>query len=391
MSVLQEEIIGTELWWDKIDNEIPIIFWGCGNNAHIVRKELGKKGIYPTVYCDNNKELQNTIFDGIKILSYDEIRNVYDKYVIILTTAIKGAFEVVEQLKLAGEKNPVYHMEKAFKVEDEMLEKDDVLENIQKYQEVFDWLGDELSKKIFVENIKFRMTGDKRILAKFSDGDTFFDEKIIPKRSDYSYMDVGAYTGDTLLRFYAFCQGKYNKLYASEPDKGNFAAMQKLIKYGRLEQVRLFPYGCWDKEDILTFYTIKDENKENFDSPNFYKNMNETVPNRWKIPIDKFVEEKIAVNTVDNLLAGEKCSIIKINALAADFRVLKGCRNTINRYKPIVVGEYGTKKENLTDMMIYLKQLNPDYKLVLREKKIFGDYKTVYYAIDRRNMKKCTD
>lgn len=383
MTKLQKVISETEFWWDKVEKDVPIIFWGCGNNAHIIQKVLAEKGIRPTAYCDNNKQLQAGTFNGIKILSYDEMKQNYEKYIIIITTAIRSAMEIVEQLRLAGEMNPVYHMENPFKVEDGLLSKEELAENIQSYQEIFDWLEDEQSKQIFAENIIFRMTGDKRKLVDFSDGNTFFDEKIIPKRSDYSYMDIGAYTGDTLLRFYAFCQGNYHKIYAAEPDKGNFASMQDLVKYGRIERVQLFPYGCWDKPDTLTFYTIKDENKENFDSPNFFKNMSETMSNKFNISSDRFAEERIEVNTADNLLVGEQCDIIKINALAADFQALKGCKETIKRYQPIIVGEYGTQKENLTDMILYLKQLNPNYKLILREKKIFGDYKTVYYALER--------
>ena len=76
--------------------------------------------------------------------------------------------------------------------------------------------------------------------AKYIDGNTFFDEKLIPMSEHYSYVDVGAYTGDMLLRFYAFCGGKYDAIYAVEPDKGNFSSLERLVKYGKLEDVFLF-------------------------------------------------------------------------------------------------------------------------------------------------------
>ena len=44
------------------------------------------------------------------------------------------------------------------------------------------------------------------------DGDTFFDDKLIPVSDKHSYVDVGAYTGDTLLKFYAFSRGRYKKI-----------------------------------------------------------------------------------------------------------------------------------------------------------------------------------
>lgn len=370
-----------ELVWNKVSKNIPIVFFGCGNNAHIMKRILESKGLTPMVYCDNNPQVVGTTIDGIEVLSYEQVRERYQQYYMILTVAVNNAIPILGQLNQAKEKNPIFHMEKPFKVDDELLEYDYLESHLQEFEKVYELLEDEQSKTIFLENINFRLSGDKIKLAKYIDGNTFFDEKLIPMSEHYSYVDVGAYTGDMLLCFYAFCGGKYDAIYAVEPDKGNFSSLERLVKYGKLEDVFLFQVGGWDCKDELVFYTIDDSNARNFDSPNFFKNMNKTVPSSWKIGKEHFVEQKIAVDTVDHLLQGRECTLLKINALAADFQVLKGSAETIKRCRPVIVGEFGVRKENLTKMLLFIKEISPSYHIYLRQKMIFGDYKTVFTAV----------
>ena len=371
-----------DLLWNTINSDRAIIFWGCGNSMRIVKETLAEKGIVPTAFCDNNEKLIGTYIDNIPVLSYEQIKKYYTDYVIILTVAINNAIPIVEQLREQQEKHPIYHMEHPFKVENTFLEYQYLENHNDEFEAVYKALEDEESRNIFVQSINFKLSGNKLPLLNYVDGEGFFDEKLIPLSKHYSYMDVGAYTGDTLLRFYAFCGGKYDKLYAVEPDTGNFNALQNLVKYGRISNVQLFHVGGWDLKGELTFYTIANRNRKHFENSNFFKKMQDIVANSWEMSQKDFGTETISVDTVDNLLQGAKCDIIKINALGADYQVLMGCRETIKQYKPSIVGEFGTQSEYLVEQLNEMLRVNPNYKLYLRQKMIFGDCKTVYFAID---------
>ena len=371
-----------DLLWNTINSDRAIIFWGCGNSMRIVKETLAEKGIVPTAFCDNNEKLIGTYIDNIHVLSYEQIKKYYTDYVIILTVAINNAIPIVEQLREQQEKHPIYHMEHPFKVENTFLEYQYLENHNDEFEAVYKALEDEESRNIFVQSINFKLSGNKLPLLNYVDGEGFFDEKLIPLSKHYSYMDVGAYTGDTLLRFYAFCGGKYDKLYAVEPDTGNFNALQNLVKYGRISNVQLFHVGGWNLKGELTFYTIANRNRKHFENSNFFKKMQDIVANSWEMSQKDFGTETISVDTVDNLLQGAKCDIIKINALGADYQVLMGCRETIKQYKPIIVGEFGTQSEYLVEQLNEMLRVNPNYKLYLRQKMIFGDCKTVYFAID---------
>lgn len=124
MTEIEMQLIKEESNWNGIDKTLPIVFWGCGNNASIVKKLLEKKGICPTIFCDNNEKLWGTNVDGVEVVSYEELKRRYKHYVIIITTAIVGAIEIKKQLLCAGETNSILHIEKPFKVDDEFLEYD---------------------------------------------------------------------------------------------------------------------------------------------------------------------------------------------------------------------------------------------------------------------------
>lgn len=369
--------------WNCIDKNIPVIFYGCGNNARIVKKLLIQKGIVPTAYCDSNQNLIGNIIEEVPVLSYEQVKKCYKEYYIILTVAINNALDIIHTLKEAKETQPIFHMEKPFKVDEELFEYEYLLKNLESFETIYDIMEDEISKMLLVESINSKLSGSKLNLVKYIDGDSFFDQTFIPVSKHYNYVDVGAYTGDTLLRFYAFVGGEYDSIHAIEPDKANFSALQDVIKYGRLDNVHLYNVGGWNRKDMLTFYTL-DHNVEHFDSPNFFRHMKKPTDSSWGMDEKRYIEEKIIVDTIDNLLGDSPCDVIKINALAADFQTLEGCKKTLHRCKPIIVGEYGTRKENLTDMILFIKEQNLGYKFFLRQKKIFQDCKTIFYAVPNK-------
>lgn len=379
----EERVIKEEdLLWNVTKSGTPIVFWGCGNSMYAVKESLAEKGLVPTAFCDNNKDIVGTYIENVPVLSYEQVKERYPDYIIILTVAINNAIPIMNQLREQNEKHPIYHIEHSFKVEDGFLEYSYLEEHIDEFEAIYQALQDEKSKDIFVQNINFKLSGNKMLLLEYVDGESFFDKTLIPASEHYSYMDVGAYTGDTLLRFYAFCGGLYDNLYAIEPDTGNYNAINRLVKYGRIDKVHVFHVGGWDSKGELTFYTVANKNTINFDAPNFFKDMQHTVANSWEIDKADYGKETMPVDTVDNLLQGAKCDVIKINALGADYQVLMGCRETIKKCKPVLVGEFGTQKEYVTALLNEMIKMNPNYKIYLRQKMIFGDCKTVYCVID---------
>jgi hypothetical protein len=61
--------------------------------------------------------------------------------------------------------------------------------------------------------------------------------------------------------------------------------------------------------------------------------------------------------------------------------IILGGGYTISRYKPILILEYGVKKSDVFYMIKNIRDINKNYKFYMRRKKVFGDIKTVLYAL----------
>ncbi|MBP3285043.1 MAG: FkbM family methyltransferase [Clostridia bacterium] len=365
----------------SLDKNRPIVLFGAGNKGEKALKLLQNFSIRPSCFCDNNIKLQGQLYCDLPVFSYDKVQKMYSDYTLLLTATSKNAEQMMRQLRDAGERNPIYHFCIPFKVDNTLLSYEEVCRT-EAYDKVYDFFEDKLSKELFIKLLEYKVTGNGLPLLKYESGKSFFDEKLIPEQENHAYVDVGAYTGDTIMKFCEFCRGKYTSITAFELDKSNFAKLQRFVEYSRLTDITLYNIGGWYEKSEITYYTLKNAG---FENANVFSGIEDKADRRQKTMMEEMhclpKEETAIVDAVDHVLAGERATIIKINALAADLEVLQGCKETIKKYKPVVIFDYGARPSHILEIPLLLKELRPDYKLVLRQKEIFGDSKTVLWAI----------
>lgn len=61
-------------------------------------------------------------------------------------------------------------------------------------------------------------------------GTTYFDFPTFSPANDEVFIDCGCYNGKTVFDFLNWCEGKYSKIYAFEPDANNFEICQEQLK-----------------------------------------------------------------------------------------------------------------------------------------------------------------
>ncbi len=377
-----EKIINPDVYYEEIKRNKNIIMYGIGSRARQTIAFLKEKGIIPIEVCDGNEKLWGQIFDkGYVIRSYKEIKERYSDYCIVLSVAINNALEIINDLE---EGVSYYHVCNPFKIENGFLDYHDFLNSCKEYEAICDILQDEKSQNIFIENINYKLTGNLLRLQKLEDGNTFFDERLLRNRNDSEYIDVGAYTGDTMCRFLEY-DGKYKKIVAIEADRGNFDALRKFVCYGKIRDAILVNCGVWSEKTTMKFYTTDQNADLNYDMPNFYRRTKEQADNKT---LDRCTangimetEEEMEVDTLDHLLADEYPTIMKINAMAADLPILKGAEHIILKCRPDIILEYGVRPSYLIDEIKYIAGLHAGYRFYLRQKNIYKDSKTVLYAI----------
>ena len=205
----QLEYICSEKYFENLKKNKNIVCFGAGGKLRQALVLLDTMDIRPTVICDNNSELwgRSISFKGksFEIISYDEVKSNFEEYVILLTMSIRNAIETNQMLRQKGEGHSIFQFCNPFKVDNFLIPSKDIDNNFNNFQDVYEKFADDTSRKLFELNLNYKLTGDMLDLYQMTEGNTFFDEAIIGGRADSVYIDIGAYTGDSILKYLEYC------------------------------------------------------------------------------------------------------------------------------------------------------------------------------------------
>lgn len=68
-----------------------------------------------------------------------------------------------------------------------------------------------------------------------------------------SFVDGGSLDGRSAVCFKEWCDGRYSKIYAVEPDTKNIGLCRKMFQRNDITNYEIITKGLWDKEAVLEF------------------------------------------------------------------------------------------------------------------------------------------
>ena len=184
-------------------------------------------------------------------------------------------------------------------------------------------------------------------------GNQYFD--VLTIAEDEVFIDAGCYDGNTTKEFLKSCNGKYNKIYAFEPDEKCFKECEENL--GGIRNLEVMNYGLWDKNEMLRFAATADTASK----------------------ITEEGETFIKAKALDTVLQGERTTFIKMDIEGAEYRALKGAEKTIRKWKPKLAICVYHRWEDIFLIPELILEYNPNYKLALRHH-CFNACETVLYA-----------
>lgn len=231
-------------------------------------------------------------------------------------------------------------------------------EHAEELKEVYDFLEDEQSKSVFENILKFQVTRDRAYLKKAVGKDSLKNQYFVPELlfSDHEIIvDCGAYTGDTAKRFYENIPGC--QVIALEPDGRNFESLQRRKLLG----LKCIKAGAWSEDTTLRFADKGGGTAQG--------------------AISDSGEIKIDVKALDHIPECQSATYIKMDIEGAELEALKGAEKIIKERKPKLAICLYHKRQDYFEIPIYIKKLNPDYKLFIHHHHTSGSSETVCYAI----------
>jgi len=143
------------------------------------------------------------------------------------------------------------------------------------------------------------------------------------------FIDVGVNVGQTILTFRSLFNNKY---IGFEPNPSCVNYLNHLIKKNNFNNISIIPIGLSSKNELSALFLEGTCDSGATVIPDFR-------PGRYNKEKDRIFIPVFAFDTLNLVDTTETISLIKIDVECAELEVLHGMKETIQRYKPIIVCE----------------------------------------------------
>ena len=343
----------TPLWQNLQKTRKPILLYGMGNGADMIIKILESYSISYSDTFASDGFVRGHSFHGKRVLSFSEAKEKYGDFVIIVTFAVhdEPTMNFISQLSDSFE----LYAPTVSVVDGSPFDLDFFKENEDSFRKAYEMLSDEKSKSDYLDILRFKLSGDVKYLVKTHSEKMKLYDEVLPLSDNETIMDLGAYDGDTVREFLTVTNGKYNKIFALEPDEKNFRKLER--KTEGLENLIRLNIGAWDKKETLYFAKKSGRNSRLEDGG---------------VPVE--------FDNVDNI-ADCEITFIKMDIEGAELKALEGAKNTVRKYKPKLYVCAYHRNEDMFALPFKIKELYEGYKIYFRQHPYIPAWESNFYAI----------
>lgn len=339
-------------------NDTPVLIFGAARMGRVFLSNLKKKGTPVLAFIDNNKKIQGSKAQGVKIISFREAQREYLSSPVLIASLLYET-EIYNLLRKANFKN-VYPLVYLNLINPDIFVSPEyhntfnslfVNKNQKDILRLLDLFHDKKSEKVFYELFLFRLTTEKVHINKAeSTKKLFFEKDVLPLSNNEFFVDCGAYDGDSVGSFIKSVYGKFNQIYSFEPDGKNFKNLNEKIKKNAWENVTTVKKGVFNKNGKVGFHGAG------------------TVDAR--ISTKESVEPSkstIEVVTIDSYFEGKGSpTLIKMDIEGAEIEALTGAKQIIKNHKPKLAISVYHRASDLWKIPLLINSINNKYKFYFR-------------------------
>lgn len=340
--------------WNYLKNaKKPILLYGMGNGADKILDRLLSLGITPDGVFASDGFARHNPFRGYTVISYSEALEKYGDFIALICFGSQRP-EVLElfrsmrsRCELYAPDVPVYG--------DTVFDLAFARENKSRLKQVYDLLSDGLSKKAFEYTVRYKITGDIKYLFDCESGAAEAYKSIIRPQCGDSFLDIGAYTGDTVREFVSHCPD-YGRIIAVEPDGKTYSKL--CANTANLHNIELHNIAVYSEDTRLPF--------------------EKSGGRQSKIGASG---DMITCRSVDGILGGGSVDYIKIDVEGFEREAILGARDTILRHKPKLCVSAYHRGEDYFAIPEAVLSIRDDYKLYMRHFPYVPAWDTSFYFV----------
>ena len=328
----------------------PIYIYGMGDGAEKMISVLSRYGLKVSGFFASDEYVRGQSFLGFLVQKLGDI----PKDSIILTAFGVHDEPMLKRFKEISENYEFYAPELPLFGELRIFDEQYYNQNIQEIEKAYSLLADDQSRKVFVNTINHRLSGKIHYLFEMETDKAEIYQELLKVHKEETYVDAGAYDGDTIRELLSFTEQKFKDIIAIEPDVKNFKKLN-----AKTEGLTLINKGIYNFSGTLSFSTEASRNSAIVEEGN----------------------RQIEVDTVDNIVGDREVTLVKMDVEGSEKEALEGALNTLKNQKPRLICAAYHKTGDFFKLVLQIKEINPDYEIYLRHQPYVPNWETNIIAI----------
>jgi len=346
-----------------VDVEQPVLIFGAGNFGRDLCRIMLENQIQVVGFIETHPKAREV--DGLPVYTWTELNDTHQQYQLAIaifnrSTPMDELIELARQYDFSNIFMP-WHLYGQFGKQLGwrywLGRPDDITNSLDQVESVYRGLSDEISKKCLVDILLFRLGRDIDYASFMHDEKQYFNSLTLSafNNRSISFVDGGAYNGDTYLELTTFTEVR--SAYLFEPDPINFRQLFSNTKSIN-HQVMCLPLALSNSYSILSFAGDGSEGGA----------------------ITSDGDQHIATVALDHLLHHQKIDFIKLDVEGSEINALSGAIEIIKRCRPVLAISLYHKPADVWEIPVFLYGICENYHFYIRQH-YFNSFESVFYAI----------
>lgn len=343
--------------WDRLKAETrPIFIYGMGDGAMKIMSVFSRYDIPVAGFFASDEFVRGHSFAGYRVHKLSEIEEAVEDFVIVLAFAA-GYPELVERIRELSQKHTLYAPDVPV-LGTGLFTYTYFMEHLPELNMVYHSLADGESRKVFVNTIQYKISGNIRYLEPITSTPQQIYHDLLRLSWNETIVDLGAYNGDTIREMLEFTGKKYYAIHAVEPDPKNYKKLRQYLETEDFKRIYTHNAAAWCKDAELPFSA---------------KSGRQSV----LAPGGSLMQAR----SVDSLLKGQALTMLKMDVEGFEREALWGASSSIIRHTPKLAVAIYHRNEDIFELPLLVKTLHPGYKLYIRHRLYIPAWETNLYAI----------
>ncbi|PYB79367.1 FkbM family methyltransferase [Pseudomonas sp. LB-090624] len=350
----------------RIDTKRPLWIFGAGNFGRSLAAAAQQQGIAVGGFVETSPRIDSAL--GLPVLNWQALARQAPEAQLALGIFNRDApyDELLSIVAEAGFAKPLMPWElyeqfaSALGWRFWLSSRSYLLDAMERIGRVADKLADEESKQLLYRMCAFRLGLDLEYASFLSQEERYINALTLPalQGRDITYVDCGAYDGDSYEELIAWPEISCSRAFLLEPDPENFA---RLVQRVGAEDTRAIclPLAAAEHYGILTFNAGQGE----------------------ACSISQHGGGvSIAAVALDQMLPSAPVDLIKLDVEGAEAQVLRGAEQIIRRCRPVLIVSLYHNPQDVWELPELLFEFCSDYRFHIRQH-CPNTFESVLYAV----------